>query len=117
MDKQKIGRYMIYLVAVVLCLTAVLKVVGGAEGGVEHFNGHASAPYILAVVQVLIAVAVFLPTTRLLGVILAASYFGGVIAFSWLAQNELPIPGIVLNTVLYAGAAMVYPTLKDGTSL
>ena len=117
MDKKKIGLYMVYLVAVVLCLTAVLKIVGGAEGGVEHFNGNASAPYILAVVQVLTAIAIFLPKTRLLGVILAASYFGGVIAFSWLAQGELPIPGIVLSTILYAGAAMVYPTLRDGTSL
>lgn len=117
MDKKKIGLYLLYFIAVVLCFTAVLKVVGGAEGGVEHFNGNGAAPYILAVVQVLIAVALLLPKTRLLGTILAASYFGGVICFSWLAQGEMPLPGIVLNTVLYAGAALVFPTLKDATSL
>jgi len=116
MDKQKIGLYMIYLVMAVLGFTAVLKIVGGADSA-EHFGGNGSAAYILAVVQVLIAVALFMPKTRLLGIILAASYFGGVIAFSWLAQEELPIPGIVLNTVLYAGAALIYPTLKDATSL
>ena len=116
MNKQKIGTYMIYLVAGVLCLTAVFKIVGGAESA-EHFNGNPSAAYILAVVQVLVAAAVFLPRTRLLGIILAASYFGGVIAFSWLVEKEFPIPGIVLNTVLYAGAALVYPSLKDATSL
>jgi len=58
-----------------------------------------------------------MPKTRLLGIILAASYFGGVIAFSWLVEKELPIPGVVLNTILYIGTALMFPTLKDATSL
>ena len=112
MDKKKIGLWMIYLIAAAMGITATFKIVG-AEDGVELF-GNASAPYILAVVQVLILVALVMAKTRLLGVILAASYIGGIIAFSWLHLPEPPVIGIILNIILYVGAALHWPKLTTG---
>ena len=108
-----IGKYLLFLIAGVLALTGVFKIVGATEAAAEF--GNASAPYILAGVDFLIAVAVFVPRTRLLGVILAASYFGGVICFQWLNEGELPLVGIAINTVLYIGAALYRPGLRSGT--
>lgn len=112
MNKQKIGLWMLYLVAAAMGITATFKIVG-AEDGLELF-GNASAPYILAAVQILILVALLMSKTRLLGVLLAASYIGGIIAFSWLHVPEPPIVGIALNIVLYVGAALHWPKLTTG---
>lgn len=99
---------MIYFIGGVMALTGIFKLVGGdPEGMFENSN----TIYILAIIEFIVAAAIFLPSTRTLGVILAASYIGGIIAFSWLVEKEMPIPGIVLNTILYAGAAMHWPRL------
>lgn len=113
MDTQKIGRLLIYLIVGVFVLTGTFKVVGNAEAAEEF--GNSTAPFVLAAVQYLIAAALLVPKTRLLGVLLAASYFGGVICFQWLNEGELPIVGIAINTVLYVGAALHYPFLRDGS--
>ncbi|MFT5998690.1 MAG: hypothetical protein ACI81P_001144 [Neolewinella sp.] len=112
MDKQKAGLWMIYLVAVAMFIPGVLKIVGAEDGAVIF--GNPTAPYILAVIQFLIVGALMMSKTRLLGVILAASYIGGIIAFSWLHIPELPIIGIVLNIILYVGAALHWPKLTTG---
>lgn len=112
MNKQKIGLWMIYFMVIPMAIPGVLKIVG-AEDGAEMF-GNAAVPYILAVIQFLIAGALLLPKTRLLGVILEASYIGGIIAFSWLHEGETPIIGIVLNIILYVGAALHWPKLMTG---
>lgn len=111
MNKEKIGLVLIGLVALICALTGVFKIVG-AEEAAEGF-GNPNAPYILAIVEFTIAAAIAIPRTRLLGVILAASYFGGVIAFSWLAEKELPLPGIAISIVLYLGAALYRPFLTN----
>ncbi|MEL6274701.1 MAG: hypothetical protein AAFU03_06355, partial [Bacteroidota bacterium] len=108
----RIGLIMIGLIGLVMVATGILKMFGADEAA-KGF-GNPIAPYILAVVQFLIATAIALPRTRLLGVILAASYIGGITAFSWLHEEELPIIGIVLNTILYIGAALYRPGLMDG---
>ncbi|WP_020569682.1 hypothetical protein [Neolewinella persica] len=113
MNKQKIGLWMIYLIAAAMGITATFKI-AGAEDGVELF-GNAGAPYILAVVQLSILALLVMAKTRLLGVLLAASYIGGIIAFSWLHVPELPIVGIALNIILYVGAALHWPKLTTGS--
>lgn len=54
--------------------------------------------------------AMFLPATRRLGFFLCASYIGGIIAMEWLTMGGAPIPGLVLNTLLYAGIALYSPS-------
>ena len=71
----------------------------------------------LAIIEFLIVIALAIPKTRKLGIILAASYFGGVIAFQWLIEGQaFPLVGVILNTLLYAGAALYYPSVTDGGS-
>lgn len=56
-------------------------------------------------------IAMFLPATRNLGFFLVASYLGGVIATEWLNLGGAPIPGVVLNTLLYLGIALYSPSI------
>ena len=104
---------MIGLVALALVGSGIGKFVGAAEAG-ETF-GNPNAPYILGVVELLIVAALAIPRTRLLGVILAASYFGGAMAFSWLGEGELPLASGIVNTILYLGAALHWPHLTNGS--
>lgn len=114
MNKRTIGLVLLGLVALALVASGIGKIVGGAEAA-EAFGGE-SRPLILAVVEFLIVAALALPKTRKLGIILAASYFGGAIAFSWLAANEMPGASVALSVLLYVGAALVYPSLTDGST-
>ncbi|MEM8584612.1 MAG: hypothetical protein AAGF87_10100 [Bacteroidota bacterium] len=111
MSSQKIGLYLVLFIGLGLGLTGVFKITSASPDG--EFGG-LMPYYILAAIDFAIAAAVLIPKTRLLGVILAASYIGGIIAFSWLSKGESPITGIVMNTVLYVGAALHWPKLREG---
>lgn len=115
MKAPLIGKYLLFFIAGVLLLTGGFKIFGATEAAEEF--GNANAPYILAVVEILAAIAIILPKTRLLGVLLAASYFGGVICFQWLNEGEIPLPGMGINAVLYIGAALYRPSLRNGGEL
>ena len=116
MNREKIGLLLLGLVTLAMFVTGTFKIVG-AEEAAKAF-GNDSAPYILAITEFLTAVALLLPRTRLLGVILAASYLGGATAFAWLAGNEVPGASLALLVILYVGAALYRPALTDnhGTS-
>lgn len=111
MFNSKTGLYLLYAIAAVMLVTATAKVVRYEQAMQEFGDGY--APYVLALVQLLIAAALLISRTRLLGVILAASYFGGVISFAWLYEGEWPIVGIVLNSLLFLGAALYRPALTN----
>ena len=113
MNAPTIGRYLLFFIGGLLLLTGGFKIFGAAEAAEEF--GNANAPYILAVVEIIAAIAIFVPRTRLLGVLLAASYFGGVICFQWLNEGEFPIVGMGINAILYIGAALYRPGLRDGS--
>ena len=112
MNKHKIGFYLLCFVMFALVGSGVMKVVNAAE--VAENLGNARAPYILFVLELLIFAALLIRRTRMLGIILAASYFGGAIAAAWLVEGDLPIGGIVVNTILYIGAYLYRPSLADG---
>ena len=112
MKAPLIGKYILFLIAGVLLLTGVFKIVGAAEAGEEF--GNPNAPYLLAGVEILAAIAIILAKTRLLGGLLAASYFGGVICFQWLTEGVFPGVGMGINPVLYLGLALYRPSLRDG---
>ena len=105
---------MLYLIVFVLVASGIFKFVGAAELGSDEGLGNVNAPYILGVVDLLIAAALLIPKTRMLGVILAASYFGGAICAAWLVEGEVPIAPAVVNTILYIGAFLYRPSLGDG---
>lgn len=113
MKKQTIGLILLGLVGLALLGTGTLKLVGGEE--VTKTFGGETRPIILALIQFTVLAVLAVPATRKLGIILAASYFGGAIAYSWLALNEVPVPGVVISILLYVGAALYYPSLQDST--
>jgi hypothetical protein len=116
MINKKYGQYALFAVAGVLLLTGVFKIFSAEEAAKEF--GNDTAPYILAVIEFIIATAIIIPKTRLLGVLLAASYFGGAIAFAWLVEGELPIVQVTISTVIYVGAALYRPFLQhNGTAV
>ena len=106
MTKSRIGLILIGLVGFALLGSGIMKFTQPAE--LVEVMG--TGPLLtLAVVELLIVAALVITRTRMLGIILAASYIGGIIAFSWLVEGETPIIGIVLNSLLYAGAALYRP--------
>ena len=112
MKRKTIGLVLLGLVGFALAASGVGKIVGGQEAA-DVFGG-ASRPIILAVIEFLIVGALAWSASRKLGLILAASYFGGAIAFSWLAQNEMPIASVAISVLVYASAVLLYPSLMDG---
>lgn len=102
---------MVAAVGAILVLTGIMKFIGAEEKAAEF--GNSSAPYILGIVELIAAAAIFYPRTRMLGIILAASYFGGAIAFAWLVEKEMPIVQMTISAILYIGAALYRPFLQN----
>ena len=114
MDKRKIGLILIGLAGLAFAGSGIMKIAAPDE----EMQQMGSNLIVLAVIEFLIVAALAIPRTRLLGIILGASYFGGVIAFQWLVEGQaFPVVGVILNTILYAGAALYYPGLTDGEKL
>ena len=115
MKRKTIGLILLGLAAFALAGSGIGKFFAEQEPGMSDFMYSKLA--FLAIIELLIVAAMVFPATRKLGVILAASYFGGIIAFQWLIEEQaFPIVGVILNTILYAGAALYYPSLTDGTT-
>lgn len=113
MNRKTIGLVLLGLAALAFAGSGMMKLIAPDE----EMQKMGSNLIVLAGVEFLIVAAIAIPKTRLLGVILGASYFGGVIAFQWLVEGQaFPVVGVVLNTILFAGAALYYPSLTDGTS-
>lgn len=113
MNKKTIGLVLLGLAAFAFAGSGMAKLVAPDEEMLKM----GSNLTVLAVIEFLIVAAIAIPKTRLLGIILGASYFGGVIAFQWLVEGQaFPIVGVLLNTILFAGAALHYPSLTDGAS-
>lgn len=115
MKRKTIGLILLGLAAFALAGSGAAKLFAEPEAGMSERM--ISMLPVMAVIEFLIVAAIVIPATRKLGIILAASYFGGVIAFQWLIEGQaFPVVGVVLNTLLYAGAALYYPSVTDGTS-
>ena len=112
MKRSTIALALLGFIAFALVATGIIKYLNAADFA-EKF-GNDNVAYILGTVEIVIAVAIAIPRTRMLGIILAASYFGGAIAISWLVQKELPAAAAGLNAVLYLGAYLYRPSLGDG---
>ena len=110
MNKERIGLLLIGLVGFALLGSGIMKFTQPAEM-VEAIGS--TQLYVLAIVELLIVTALILKPTRMLGIILAASYTGGILAFSWLVEKEVPVPGLILSVLLYVGAALYRPWLTE----
>ena len=113
MKKERIGLILVGLVGLALVASGIMKLVAAPPEVVEAMG--ANLP-LLATVEIATVVVMAIPRTRLLGILLMASYLGGVIAFEWLEQGGYPVAGVILNTLLYVGAALYRPWLTQGAA-
>ncbi|MGB3546599.1 MAG: hypothetical protein WBA17_06470 [Saprospiraceae bacterium] len=107
MTKQRIGMILWGLVGLALL----------ASGGAKIFQVQALVDALgaktiwVGLIEWACVAAMFIPATRRLGFFLMASYLGGIIAIEWIVEGEIPIPGIVLNTLLYVGIGLYAPAM------
>ncbi|WP_139211830.1 hypothetical protein [Neolewinella agarilytica] len=106
MSREKIGLALWGLAGLALLASGTAKVFG-AEMMVNALGANTLW---VGLIEWACVLAMFLPTTRQLGFFLCASYLGGVIATEWLTMGGVPIPGLVLNTLLYVGIALYSPS-------
>lgn len=111
MNKQRIGLILIGLVGLALVASGMMKIFAAPPEVAETMGANL---YYLAAVEIATVAVAAIPRLRLLGVLLMASYLGGVIAFEWLEQGGWPVAGVILNTLLYVGAALYRPWLTRG---
>ncbi len=107
MTKQRIGMILWGLVALALIASGGAKVFQ-TEGMVAALG---AKTLWVGLIEWACVAAMLIPATRRLGFFLVASYLGGVIATEWVNIGEAPIPGIVLNTLLYVGIGLYAPSL------
>ncbi|MEO0733601.1 MAG: hypothetical protein AAFZ52_12265, partial [Bacteroidota bacterium] len=99
MSKTRIGTILWGLVGVALLASGAAKVFQ-VQQMVDALGANTLW---VGLIEWACVAAMFLPATRNVGFFLCASYLGGVIATEWLNVGEAPIPGVVLNTLLYVG--------------
>ncbi len=111
MNKQRIGLILIGLVGLALVASGLMKLLAPPPEIIETMGANLT---LLALVEIGTVVIMAIPQTRLLGILLMASYLGGVIAFEWLQLPGFPVAGVILNSLLYIGAALYQPWLTRG---
>ncbi|PPK88288.1 hypothetical protein CLV84_1253 [Neolewinella xylanilytica] len=111
MKKETIGLILVGLVGLALFASGMMKLFAPPPEVVESMGSNLP---LLAIVEIGTVVVMAIPRTRLLGILLMASYLGGVIAFEWLQMPGFPVAGVILNTLLYVGAALYRPWLTKG---
>lgn len=110
-NRKNIGTALLGLAAFALLGSGVGKLIAPDEKMLEM--GHKLV--LLALLEFQIVIFMGIPRTRLLGIILAGGYFGGIVAWQFLAEDQIfPVVGFALCAILYAGAALLYPGLTDG---
>ena len=99
----------------VLCgiTSAALLASGGAKLAqveqVKEMLGNLALP--IGVIEILTVVVFLIPKTNNVGFFLMTSYLGGVIATEWVNLGQAPIPGVMLNTLLWIGMYLRKPSL------
>lgn len=107
--KKSKWRFIWVLPMVLLTMTAIIELLQ-VERLVEEMTAKGMAHMLnaLAILK-LLCVAVFLyPKTRRIGFLLCTAYIGGIIASNWMT-HEPPVPGIVLQTLLWIGVYFEFP--------
>lgn len=105
MSKQRIGMVLWGIVGLALLASGAAKVFG-VQMMVDQLG---DKTLWIGLIEWASVIAMFLPATHNLGFFLVASYLGGVIATEWVAGGNAPVPGVVLNTMLYFGVALYSP--------
>lgn len=107
------GRVLSVLAALVFLMSAVMKLVGGAEvaQGFEHLGLPESMRVPLAILEIACAVVYLIPRTSVTGAVLLAGYLGGAILTHWRVGDPFYVP-ILLGLFVWLGIYLREPRLK-----
>lgn len=115
--RRTAGNVLIGFISAVLVLSSVTKIVGLAPV-VAQLTGYGftrSWITVIGLIDLATALALVLPRTRALGLLLVSGNFGGAIA-THIQHGELPIPPALLLTLCWLGVWLRHPaTLRSFT--
>lgn len=87
-----------------------LGLVTDEKGMLANMGLTGKEPLLLGIVEIICALLFLFPRTGVIGTLLLASYFGGVIATHLVSDNEI-IFGIVFAAIVWITAFIRYPEL------
>ena len=108
------GRGISVLVSLIFVISAVMKLVGGAEvkEGIAHLGLPASMLTPLSILELACAVVYLIPATAVLGAILLTGYIGGAICTHWRVGDPF-FSQVALGIFVWLGLYLREPRLKD----
>ncbi|WP_046756022.1 hypothetical protein [Kordia jejudonensis] len=108
-QKKSKWRFIWVIPILLLTLTAIIELLG-TEALIKEMTkkGMSHMLNLLALLKLICVFAFLIPKTRRIGFLLCTAYIGGIIASNWMT-HEPPIPGIVLQTLLWIGAYFEFP--------
>jgi hypothetical protein len=108
-----VGRGISVLVSLGFAVSAVMKLVGGAEvkEGIAHLGLPASMLTPLSILELACAVVYLIPATAVLGAILLTGYIGGAICTHWRVGDPFLIQ-VALGILVWLGIYLREDRLK-----
>jgi hypothetical protein len=108
-----VGRAISVLAALIFLVSAVMKLVGGAEvkQGIAHLGLPESMLTPLSILEIACAVIYLIPATSVLGAIFLTGYIGGAICTHWRVGDPFFIE-IVLGLLVWLGLYLREERLK-----
>lgn len=113
MKTEKIGKILIWLVAILMIISAIIKFIQPQQI-IDEFTIWNLLDYlfIIAAMELIIGILLIIPATNKIGAFLTSAYFGGAIAThltaNQLAQLLLPISFLA---VLIIGILLKHPKM------
>lgn len=111
--KRKIAGYIISaLPSVMLGLAGINKLAGveWMQQNMEKIINFGELTLFIGILELFCLVLYWIPKTSNLGFFLLCSYSGGIIVAEIVA-GDMPIPGIIVATLLYVGTMLRKPSL------
>ena len=105
-------RFIWILPVAILIITALPKIFGIAfmvdnmeAAGMGHMT------LLVGLIELSCVIVFLVPQTRKIGFLLTTAYIGGIIAAEWISPTQNPVPGIVLQILLWIGVYFEYPEM------
>lgn len=97
-------RYLWVLPILMLIVSSIPKILS-MEFMVENMeaSGAEISLPLLGAIELLCAIIFIIPRTRNIGFLLVTAFLGGVISAEWMAPPHMPITGVILQILLWAG--------------
>ena len=108
-----VGGAISVLVSLIFVISAIMKLVGGAEvkEGIAHLGLPASMLTPLSMLELACAVVYLIPATSVLGAILLTGYIGGAICTHWRVGDQFFIQ-VALGIFVWLGIYLREDRLK-----